>query len=100
MTASAFNNIEVPPEDPEILAIGREEAVRDFQGCSTADPEIAASVTEKFTELCSWLAAGRGDGSPLGTKEPVKVWLAACLAKTLKEQIRLADPIPGLEQPL
>lgn len=82
--------------DRLIQAIGRLEPLRAFSGCGTFSPEIAAFLTKQFKRLCMWLS----EEAPsvdigLGRREPMKIWLVACLAKTIKTDIHLTDPLPA-----
>jgi len=80
-----------------IRAIGRLEPVNDFDGCGTADAEIKSFITGEYKRLCIWLKKDRaGIDSIFGKKEPFKIWLVACLAKTMKEQTHLVYPLPDL----
>jgi hypothetical protein len=80
-----------------IQGIGKLEAVKDFHGCGTTNSEIKSSISKKFKKLCTWLKEDMPNAdSKLGEKDSIKVWLVACLAKTIKEQIQLLDPIPDL----
>ena len=69
-----------------ICAIGRLEQVPDFVGCGSCDETRSRMAREYFRNLCAWLRGRRSSlASQLGERSPVKEWLAACLAKTLKE---------------
>jgi hypothetical protein len=78
-----------------IQAIGRLEPVPDFVGCGSCNPERRDMARRHFHALCTWLRGEPGSlDSRLGNRSPVKEWLAACLAKTLKEVAALREPLP------
>lgn len=80
-----------------IQGIGKLEPVKNFTGCGTINAEIKSFITKEFKRLCRWLEKDMTYiDCNLGEKEQVKIWLVLCLAKTLKEQIHLLTPIPGL----
>jgi hypothetical protein len=67
-------------------AIGRLQPVPEFVGCGSFDEARRELARESVRALGAWL---RGQPSrladQLGDRTPLKEWLAACLAKTLKE---------------
>ena len=76
--------------DSVIEAIGNMKPTRDFEWCGTYNTEIEDYITAQFHELNNYL-------SEKGTSEDkIKIWLTACLAKTIKEQIGLNEKIPQL----
>ena len=78
-----------------IQAIGRLEPVPDFVGCGSCNPERRDMARRHFHALCTWLRAEPASlDAQLGDRKPVKQWLAACLAKTLKELAALREPLP------
>ncbi len=78
-----------------IQGIGKLEPVTAFEGCGAFNAEIQSFVSEEFSRLCEWLEADELDnGLGLGKKEPLKAWLVACLAKTMKESVHLSSPVP------
>jgi len=78
-----------------IQAIGRLEPAADFVGCGSCNPEGREMARRHFEALCTWLRGERGSlDAQLGDRTPVKEWLAACLAKTLKEVAALREPMP------
>ncbi len=80
-----------------LQGIGRLESVQEFDGCGTYDSGMRSFVSNEFSRLCEWLGADNpSDGIGLGRKEPMRVWLVACLAKTMKENVHLADRLPEL----
>jgi hypothetical protein len=80
--------------------IGRLELVPDFVGCGSFGQAERSLAQEYFASLCAWL---RGEpsrlASALGERTPVKEWLAACLAKTLKELVGLPGSVLGAPPP-
>jgi hypothetical protein len=79
-----------------IKGIGKGTPVKEFDGCGTVNAEIVVFITGEFKRLCKWLGEDEGDCDALfGKKIPEKVWLVACLTKTMKEQVRLSGPVPG-----
>ena len=80
-----------------IRGIGKLEPVKAFAGCGTFDVETKSSISKEFSKLCEWLKTDTpGNDLGLGEKVPMKVWLVACLAKTLKESIHLNYPLPKI----
>ena len=80
-----------------IQGIGKLEPVKSFDGCGTFDVETKLFINKEFSKLCKWLKTDTpGNDLGLGEKEPMKVWLVACLAKTLKESIHLSYPLPKI----
>jgi hypothetical protein len=78
-----------------IRAIGKLSPVETFDGCGTTNAEIKLFAGRRLKELCQWLKEdGTDNAVMLGKKNPVRIWLTACLAKTIKEQIQALDPIP------
>jgi hypothetical protein len=78
-----------------IQAIGKLEPVPDFVGCGSCNPERRDLARRHFHALGTWLRGEPGSlEAQLGDRSPVKQWLAACLAKTLKELAGLLEPIP------
>jgi hypothetical protein len=87
------------PQNLERLlqGIGKHEPVRPFDGCGTYNPEIESFISKEFSKLCEWLKADTPNADlGLGEKQPIRVWLVACLAKTMKAHVHLADPLPKL----
>ncbi len=78
-----------------IQGIGKLEPVKAFDGCGTFNTETKSFISKEFSKLCEWLKTDTpGNDLGLGEKKPTKVWLVACLAKTLKESIHLSYPLP------
>ena len=81
--------------DLMIQAIGQLKPVKEFEGCGTYNRDIKSFVEKKFSELNRTLHSInlkiRSDRCGL-----FKIWLIACLAKTLKEQTGIRKPIHNL----
>ena len=77
-----------------ISAIGRLMPLSDFEGCGSFGSEQLRLTEEYFNELCNWLQKRRSRlDTQLGKRTPLKRWLAACLAKTIKEYTGLREPM-------
>jgi len=80
-----------------LQGIGKLESVQEFDGCGTCDSGMRSFVSKEFSRLCEWLRMDDpSDDIGLGRKEPMRVWLVACLTKTLKMGIHLTDRLPEL----
>lgn len=83
--------------DQVIQAIGRMESSPSFQGCGSTNEELTAWARDEVERLSAWLVPdGSRDDLDVGERTPVKVWLTACLAKTLKQHVQLDEPLPAL----
>jgi len=75
-----------------IEGIGRLQPVPEFVGCGSFDEARRELAREAVRALRVWL---RGEPSrladQLGDRTPLKAWLVACLAKTLKELTHLPE---------
>jgi hypothetical protein len=80
-----------------LQGIGLMKPVIKFEGCGSYNKKINAYISTEFSGLCDWLQSNRLK-NPLeqGQNETIKIWLIACLAKTLKEQLGLTESIPVL----
>lgn len=77
-----------------IAGLGSLLPVKDFQGCGSYNDKIKRQVLIWFQQLCKWIKAEPGYlDRVLGRRNDLKIWLAACLAKTLKEQVGLKDKV-------
>ncbi len=80
-----------------IKAIGKMEPAKEFDGCGTCNVEIYSFLNIEFKKLCNWLNDDTsGVEKFLGIKEPIKIWLVLCLAKTIKTDLHIKDPIAKL----
>ena len=78
-----------------IQAIGKLAPVEDFHGCGTTNAGIRLTAGQWLQALCQWLKADSTDETLLPIiKSPERIWLVACLAKTIKEQIHSPASIP------
>ena len=80
-----------------LQCIGKLQPVEVHDGCGTSNAEIKSFIIKVFSKLCEWLMSDIPDLG-FGKNEPVRIWLVACFAKTMKEQIHLTDPLPELMQ--
>lgn len=85
------------PEHLELLlqGIGRMEAVDDFEGCGSFNNDIKTYVEKQFLLLCDYMKFNINK-KRLKENEKIRLWLIACLAKTLKEQVGLKRSLPYL----
>ncbi len=78
-----------------LQAIGEMKPAEEFEGCGSFNNSIKTYIEKEFVILNKMIdyhiVAGKSDKNEL-----VKAWLIACLAKTLKEQVNLAEPIANL----
>ena len=78
-----------------LKAIGEMKPVEEFEGCGSFNKNIKTYIEKEFSILYkmidSYVSAGKSNKNEL-----VKIWLIACLAKTLKEQVNLSEPIVEL----
>jgi len=80
-----------------VQAIGVLQPLENFEGCGICSAEVTDSVRTQFDQLRGWLAAKEPDNDlHLGDRTPTRRWLVMSLAKTLKEQAHLENPVPGI----
>jgi len=79
-----------------IQGIGKMKPVKAFEGCGSYNSDIKISVEKEFLILNDLIKSIITTNHP-EKNEMVKVWLIACLAKTLKEQTGLTQPVNGLK---
>ena len=86
--------------DSLLQAIGEMKPFKNMEGCGSFDTVIRASVEEKFSELCYLIQdmTKIANNKIRNKNDQIKVWLYACFAKTLKEQIGITKSIPKLPQ--
>ncbi len=82
--------------DSLLQGIGKMEPIENFEGCGSFNTDIKTYIEEQFSGLCDYLKNNTNTRNPV-QNEQIKIWLTACLAKTLKEQVRLIKSIPKLE---
>ena len=85
-----------PDNIEQVLAgIGSLTPAKDFQGCGSYNNRIKRQVSVWFQQLCKWINGEPGYLDRVFSKRNnMKIWLAACLAKTLKEQVGLINKLP------
>jgi len=78
-----------------LQGIGRMEPIENFEGCGSYNTEILTYVEEQFSVLSEYLKfnSNKNDSEK---NEQIKIWLFACLAKILKEQVGLKKSLPKL----
>jgi hypothetical protein len=78
------------PKHLDILlqGIGRMEPIDNFEGCGSFNTDIKTYAEKQFSILCDYLKSNSNKKNS-DQNEKVKLWLIACLAKTLKEQVGL-----------
>ena len=83
------------PDHLEIMlsAIGKLEPVKNFNGCGSFNQDIKNYIEKHFLKSCNYL---QSNSNKQENNEKIKLWLMACLAKTLKEQTGLEEPLPKL----
>jgi hypothetical protein len=87
------------PRNLDLLlqGIGTLKALPNFEGCGFYSTKTERFVSQQFDSLCEWLETESPvNDLGLGPKEPFKIWLVACLAKTIKESVSLSRPIPRI----
>ena len=84
-----------PDNIEQVLSgIGSLAPAKDFQGCGSYNSSINRQVSVWLQQLCKWINGEPGYlDKVLGKKNNVKIWLTACLAKTLKEQACLINKL-------
>ena len=80
-----------------IQGIGDLGPADGFEGCGSANDEVTSFARQEFGKLSEWLEGKDAEDSlGLGVRTPMKVWLAACIAKTLKQHVGLDMALPEL----
>ena len=81
-----------------IQAIGKMKATKNFEGCGSYNSEIKTFIKEIFLELYSTIQdMSKPDNTQIQSKnDQFRIWLYLCLAKTIKEQTGITDPLPKL----
>jgi hypothetical protein len=78
-----------------LQGIGRMEPIDTFEGCGSFNTDIKTYVEKQFSILCDYLKSNSNE-KKLEHNGKIKLWLIACLAKTLKEQVGLKKSLPQL----
>ncbi|MFC2123658.1 hypothetical protein ACFLU5_02505 [Bacteroidota bacterium] len=81
--------------DHVIQGIGDLSPIEAFEGCGSYSPDIKIFIEEEFLALIDLLKLISSKKHP-GKSEWIKVWLISSMAKTMKEQVGLTQPIEGL----
>jgi len=77
-----------------IRGIGKMKPVDNFEGCGTYNSNIRKSIRAELLKINDWLFTWVEAGiAGLDKEDLARIWLFACLAKTIKEQVGLKDPI-------
>ena len=82
--------------DTLIQAIGKMQPRKDPEGCGGYTSEIKVLITNKFFDIVSTII-DITKGKVLlnmNKNDRFRVWLYLCLAKTIKEQTDITDPLP------
>lgn len=69
---------------------------RECEGCGTYNNEIKACLEKEFLDLNDTLKSLRNK-SGQNKNDLIRAWLIACLAKTIKENIKISIPIIDIE---
>ena len=71
------------------------EPGKKFEGCGSYNKSVKTFIEKQFADLNRMLVSMSEVESP-DKSHLSKTWLIACLAKTLKEQIKLQEPLTEL----
>jgi hypothetical protein len=83
--------------DSLLKGIGKMKPIKNFEGCSTFSTGTKTYIDKQFSILCDYLKYNiYSNNINPGKNEQIKLWLIACLAKTLKGQVGLKNSIPEL----
>jgi len=83
--------------DKILQGIGKLQPVLGFEGCGSFNTDVKTFLLHEFCILNEWLEMLTHEKQP---DKPIliKIWLIACLCKTIKEQVKLPDLICGFEE--
>ncbi len=88
------------PKNLDLLlqGIGQMKAVREeeFEGCGSYNTGIKACLEKEFLDLNDQLKTLKINTGP-DRNNLIRAWLVACLAKTIKENIKIAVPVTDIE---
>ena len=77
-----------------LRGIGEMKPLVKFEGCGTYNSHIKKSIRTELVTINDWLLSRETNGTGgLDQNEQIRIWLYACLAKTIKEQVGLKDKI-------
>ena len=88
------------PNNLDLLlkGIGQMKAVEEktFEGCGSFNIEIRAYLEKEFLDLNNILKSLQVNNESK-KDDLIKIWLIMCLAKTIKENIKMSNPMIGIE---
>ena len=67
-------------------------SIEDFEGCGSFDNSIKKFVEKKLDALID-LSKSLHEKNGSDQRNQIRIWLLACLIKTLKEQVELSEPL-------
>jgi hypothetical protein len=77
-----------------LRGIGKMRPVDNFEGCGTYNSSIRKAMHAELTKINHWLLSRKEAGiAKQDQEELTRIWLFACLAKTMKEQVGLKTAI-------
>ena len=80
-----------------LRGIGTMSPVDKFEGCGTYNSSVIKYIEAEFLKLHEWLRSKQVKRyTDHEQNSLIKIWLFACLAKTIKEQVGLAEEVPVL----
>ena len=82
--------------DSLLQGIGKMTAIKNFKGCGSFDVSIKKYVEKELLTLMNMLYTICNDNYS-DEERQFRIWLIACLMKTLKEQVELSKPVIELE---
>lgn len=84
--------------DKLIKGIGQMKAVEEnkFEGCGSFNTEIRLYLEKEFIDLNNSLKSFQIK-KEVTKNDLIRKWLTLCLAKTIKENIKISIPIAGIE---
>ena len=71
------------------------EPINNFEGCGSFNTEIKTYVEKQFSILYDYLKSNTLKKNS-EQNEQIRIWLIACLAKILKEQVGMKESLPQL----
>ncbi len=84
--------------DALIKGIGQMKAVEEkrFEGCGSFNTGIKAYLEKEFLDLNNTLKSFQIKNG-VSKNDLIRTWLILCLAKTIKENIKISIPVSGIE---
>lgn len=82
-----------------IQAIGKMQSHKDLEGCGSFNSEIKMVITRKYSDIVSTISGiiKSKSFSFINHNDQFRIWLNLCLAKTIKEQTGITNPLPTIE---